>query len=209
MNQVVLICGYVQPRRIEALRRDRRETEIYFAQTLDELLPQIERAEVLASAGLPAEVAARANRLRWWHTWAAGPDQHLAALAGRPMVVTCSKGNGAIPLAEHALMLMLMVNRRSSRWAKAQAERRCGTWPAVTWLTWSTCQPVTRKRRTPNPLRRPALWGLRPAEGSRRRVRWLRAGPSGRAAAAESRELPRLPGADAHVCRRCGKGALL
>jgi phosphoglycerate dehydrogenase-like enzyme len=124
MSLVVLISGYVRPDRIEALRRDHRETEIFFGQTLDELLPQIDRAEVLASAGLDAAVAAQASRLRWWHTWAAGPDQHLAALAGRPVLVTCSKGNGAIPLAEHALMLMLMLNRQSSRWTIAQAERR-------------------------------------------------------------------------------------
>jgi phosphoglycerate dehydrogenase-like enzyme len=124
MNHVVLISGYVRPERIELLRRDHPEATIFFGQTLDDLLPEIDRAEVLASAGLPAEVFARANRLRWWHSWAAGPDQHLAALTGRSVLVTCSKGNGAIPLAEHALMLMLMLTRRSSRWASAQAERR-------------------------------------------------------------------------------------
>jgi phosphoglycerate dehydrogenase-like enzyme len=124
MSRVVLICGYVRPERIEELRREHRETAIFFGDSLDDVLPQVERAEVLASAGLPAEVAARAAGLRWWHTWAAGPDQHLAALAGRPVLVTCSKGNGAIPLAEHALMLMLMLSRQSSRWARAQAERR-------------------------------------------------------------------------------------
>lgn len=123
-NRVVLISGYVRPERIEALQRDHPEVAISFGQTLDDLLPQVDGAEVLASAGLPVEVAARANRLRWWHTWAAGPDQHLAVLAGRPVLVTCSKGNGAIPLAEHALMLMLMLSRQSSRWASAQAERR-------------------------------------------------------------------------------------
>jgi phosphoglycerate dehydrogenase-like enzyme len=124
MNRVVLVSGYVRPEQIEALGREHPEAAIIFGQTLDELLPLVDRAEVLASAGFPAEVAARADRLRWWHTWAAGPDQHLAALAGRPILVTCSKGNGAIPLAEHALMLMLMLSRRSGRWATAQAERR-------------------------------------------------------------------------------------
>ena len=38
--------------------------------------------------------------------------------------LTCSKGNGAIPLAEHAMMLMLMLNRDALRWLRAQQDRR-------------------------------------------------------------------------------------
>ncbi|MFZ0218287.1 MAG: D-2-hydroxyacid dehydrogenase, partial [Candidatus Dormiibacterota bacterium] len=40
------------------------------------------------------------------------------------VLVTSSKGNGAAPLAEHALMLMLMLNRQALRWVDAQREHR-------------------------------------------------------------------------------------
>ncbi len=67
----------------------------------------------------------KATRLRWIHSWAAGPNEQLyPALQGSRVLVTCSKGNGAIPLAEHAMMLMLMLNREAMRWMASQRERR-------------------------------------------------------------------------------------
>lgn len=44
--------------------------------------------------------------------------------AGAPVTVTSSAGNGAIPLAEQALMLMMMLGRQAPRWAAAQREHR-------------------------------------------------------------------------------------
>jgi len=41
-----------------------------------------------------------------------------------PVVLTSSTGNGAIPLAEHSMLLMLMLNRDVPRWMRAQAERK-------------------------------------------------------------------------------------
>ncbi len=64
-------------------------------------------------SGLPA--------LRWVHSGAAGVDGWLSA--GAPpehVVLTSAVGNGAIPLAEHALMLMLMLSRDAPRWFAAQ-----------------------------------------------------------------------------------------
>lgn len=59
----------------------------------------------------------RAKRLKWVHSWAAGPNTQLyPEFVSHPVVLTCSKGNGAIPLAEHAMMLMLMLNRNAYRW---------------------------------------------------------------------------------------------
>jgi phosphoglycerate dehydrogenase-like enzyme len=54
------------------------------------------------------------------------------------VLVTSCKGNGAIPLAEHAMMQMLMLNRDAMRWARAQAEHR---WDRVYHgeLTGLTC----------------------------------------------------------------------
>jgi len=64
-------------------------------------------------SGLPA--------LDWVHSGAAGVDGWLAP--GRlpdNVRLTCAVGNGAVPLAEHALMLMLMLSRQAPRWFAAQ-----------------------------------------------------------------------------------------
>lgn len=70
---------------------------------------------------VPSEVFGRATRLRWIHSWAAGPDHDLIPeLFDSPVVLTSSKGNGAIPLAEQVMLLMLMLNRDALRWVRAQ-----------------------------------------------------------------------------------------
>jgi phosphoglycerate dehydrogenase-like enzyme len=45
-------------------------------------------------------------------------------MVASPVVCTSCKGNGAIPLAEHAILLMLMLNRDAPRWLRAQAAHR-------------------------------------------------------------------------------------
>jgi len=83
-------------------------------------------ADVEAIAGtVKATHLARATRLKWVHSWAAGADNDLfPAMLDSPVVLTSSAGNGAIPLAEHSLLLMLMLNRDVPRWMRAQAERK-------------------------------------------------------------------------------------
>src|SRR5699024_6326172 len=59
--------------------------------------------------------------LAWVHSGAAGVDAWLTP--GRlpeGVQLTSAVGNGAIPLAEHALMLMLMLSRQAPRWLAAQ-----------------------------------------------------------------------------------------
>ncbi|MFB9375483.1 NAD(P)-dependent oxidoreductase [Kineococcus gynurae] len=73
--------------------------------------------------GVPGPARAWAGaELRWVHSWAAGVD----GLTGwrEATVVTSAKGNGAVPLAEHAMLLTLMLDRDAARWAAAQAGRR-------------------------------------------------------------------------------------
>jgi phosphoglycerate dehydrogenase-like enzyme len=81
-------------------------------------------AEVIAGEISP-ENFLRAGKLRWFHTWASGADPLLfPEMLDSSVVLTCSRGNGAFPLAEHAMMLMLMLNRNAPRWLRAQRERR-------------------------------------------------------------------------------------
>lgn len=59
--------------------------------------------------------------LEWVHSTAAGVDGWLTSSAlPERVTLTSAAGNGAIPLAEHALMLMLMLSRDAPRWARAQ-----------------------------------------------------------------------------------------
>ncbi|ONI74428.1 hydroxyacid dehydrogenase [Kribbella sp. ALI-6-A] len=74
---------------------------------------------------VPGDVLARAAKLRWVHSPAAGVDADLSPeMLASDVVLTSSVGNGAIPLAEHAMLLMLMLNRDVPRWMRAQAEHR-------------------------------------------------------------------------------------
>ncbi|MCI2419578.1 D-2-hydroxyacid dehydrogenase [Saccharopolyspora sp. K220] len=74
---------------------------------------------------VPPQVLAQAPRLRWVHSPAAGVDADLTnEMLASQVVLTSSAGNGAVPLAEHAMMLMLMLNRDATRWLRAQADAR-------------------------------------------------------------------------------------
>ena len=86
----------------------------------------IETAEVYAGHLVPERIAG-AQALRWNHLWSAGADADLSPemLAATHVALTTSAGNGAVPLAEHALMLMLMLDRDAPRWMAAQQSR---TW---------------------------------------------------------------------------------
>lgn len=112
--------------------------DVRFAADRAELLDQIEAAEVIFGH-VPAEALARAGRLKWVQSSAAGPNALLyPAMVASDVLVTSCKGNGAIPLAEHAMLLMLMLNRGALRWVRAQDERR---WERVyhAELTGLTC----------------------------------------------------------------------
>jgi len=67
----------------------------------------------------------RATRLTWLQSWAAGADAALyPEMIASPVVLTSAKGNGAIPLAEQAIWLMLTVTRNAARWLDAQHDHR-------------------------------------------------------------------------------------
>lgn len=72
----------------------------------------------------PLAVAAM-PRLTWQHSWAAGPDSYVTDdLRSSDVVLTSSVGNGAVPLAEHAMWLMLTLNRDALRWVDNQRAHR-------------------------------------------------------------------------------------
>lgn len=120
----VFVTGEVKDFQLEAMRAAAPDADVRYFDTRAALEEQIEEAEVVAG-NITAPALARAGKLRWVHSWAAGPDFLLyPEMLASPVVCTCSKGNGAIPLAEHAMMLMLMLNRDALGWVRNQAEHR-------------------------------------------------------------------------------------
>ncbi|MEQ3553225.1 D-2-hydroxyacid dehydrogenase [Pseudonocardia nematodicida] len=98
---------------------------VRFATSLEPADPGL--ADVVAVGGsVRGDVLAAAPRLRWVHSWAAGPDADLSPemRAAGHVVLTSSAGNGAIPLAEQAMLLMMMLDRDVPRWMRAQADHR-------------------------------------------------------------------------------------
>jgi phosphoglycerate dehydrogenase-like enzyme len=121
----VFLAGPLPDERVARIRKEAPPDVIieHFAD-LSEMHDRIEDADVVAG-NLPPEALKRATRLTWVHTWAAGPDSALyPEMVASPVVLTSSKGNGAIPLAEQAMMLMLMLNRDALRWIRAQQDHR-------------------------------------------------------------------------------------
>ncbi len=106
--------------KMAALRRAAPAATIRFFSDRQSLENGIAEADVVGG-DISAGALGAAKRLKWIHSWAAGPDSMLyPEMRSSEVPFTCSKGNGAIPLAEHAMMLMLMLNRNATRWIDAQ-----------------------------------------------------------------------------------------
>jgi phosphoglycerate dehydrogenase-like enzyme len=139
MNQspVVLISGPVTEAQLGQIRGAAPGADVRYFARQEDLEAQIEEAEIVAG-GLSAAALARAKKLQWVQSWAAGPDRLMyPEFVASSVLATSCKSNGAIPLAEHAVMLMLMLNRDMPRWMRAQAERRWDHWshPELNGLT--------------------------------------------------------------------------
>jgi len=93
------------------------EEEGYFAgdgarRVPDTLLEAIREAEVYCGFGIPREAFLAAERLRWFHSGAAGVGSSLfPEMRESDVTFTNSAGLHAEPLAEHALALMLHFAR--------------------------------------------------------------------------------------------------
>lgn len=117
---MIVVIGKESPGLVEAAG----ETEIRFAGSLDEVADVLDKVEAVVGR-VPPDVLVKAPRLRWVHSPSAGVDADLSAeMIASPVVLTSSAGNGGISLAEHSMLLMLMLSRDVPRWTRAQAEHR-------------------------------------------------------------------------------------
>lgn len=120
----VIVVGTHSEEQLAALRDAAPDAELIPVASVAEAGDMLPGAEIVAGS-VPRDLFTRANALKWVHTWAAGPNNDLyPEMLASDVVLTSSAGNGAIPLAEHAMMLALMLNRDYLRWARAQAEHR-------------------------------------------------------------------------------------
>lgn len=122
MSEVLVVAG--MPEAVAERVKAVAPVEVVTVDRVTSETPRLSEATAVAGH-LPGHLIDRAPRLRWVHSWAAGPDADLVPeLVAHPAQFTSSAGNGAIPLAEQAMMLMLQLNRDERRWARAQAGRR-------------------------------------------------------------------------------------
>ena len=123
-RDVIAVLATMSDADRERARAAAPDAELLFATKLTDVEDRLADLTGLAGA-LPAEALARTERLRWVHTWAAGPDAALyPEMIDSPVVLTSSVGNGAIPLAEQSMMFMIMLNRDARRWLRAQQDHR-------------------------------------------------------------------------------------
>jgi phosphoglycerate dehydrogenase-like enzyme len=117
---IIVVVGKESP----AVAEVAPEVDFRFVDTLSGADDVIEKMDAVIGRVSP-QVLARAKQLRWVHSPSAGVDVDLTPeMVASQVVLTSSAGNGGISLAEHAMLLMLMLNRDVPRWTRAQSERR-------------------------------------------------------------------------------------
>ncbi|GLQ55185.1 D-2-hydroxyacid dehydrogenase [Devosia nitrariae] len=120
----ILVSSDVDATRQAELRSIAPGADIVVAATPADITTHADEADIIAGF-VPPETLRKARLLKWVHSWAAGPDTQLyREFISHPAVLTSSAGNGAVPLAEHAMMLMLMLNRNALRWVDNQRARK-------------------------------------------------------------------------------------
>jgi phosphoglycerate dehydrogenase-like enzyme len=117
---IIVVVGKESP----LLREAAGPAEVRFVDSLDDASDVFGEMEAVIGR-VPPAVLAKAPRLRWVHSPSAGVDADLTPeILASSVVLTSSAGNGGISLAEHSLLLMLMLNRDVPRWMRAQADHR-------------------------------------------------------------------------------------
>lgn len=117
---MIVVVGKESPAYVEAAG----QVPVRFVDALDDASDVYGEMEGVVGR-VPPDLLAKAPRLRWVHSPSAGVDADLTPeMLASPVVLTSSAGNGGISLAEHSILLMLMLSRDVPRWMRAQAEHR-------------------------------------------------------------------------------------
>ncbi|MDQ7858800.1 MAG: D-2-hydroxyacid dehydrogenase [Armatimonadota bacterium] len=121
----VLVLARVDDRYLEMIRAVDPRVRVIAAADLDRAAAAAPQADAIVAWQIPSEVLARASRLRWIHTTAAGADGLIvpAVREGR-VVLTSSVGIHTVGLPEHVMALVLAFARRLHVAVRQQAARR-------------------------------------------------------------------------------------
>ena len=133
----IFMTGEVNAQQQAQIRAAVPAADVRYFDTQDEMEAEIELADIVAGP-ISSSALARARKLTWVQSWGAGTNQQLyPEMIASPVVLTSVAGNGAVAMAEHAVMLMLMLARDTPRWLRNQAEKRWERWfhPELTGLT--------------------------------------------------------------------------
>jgi len=118
----IIVTGPVSAADQDSIRTVARQHEVIFAPKLADAGTAVGKAVAIAGTLSGSDLQAATN-LEWVHSWAAGANSDLVPeMIASPVTLTSSVGNGAVPLAEHSMLLMMMLNRDVPRWAKAQEQ---------------------------------------------------------------------------------------
>ena len=91
----------------------------------DDFARALPDADVIVTGGLTDDELARAKRMRWFSSVAAGLDEIATpAFRARDVVITNASGVHGPNIAEHVLAMMLMFTRGMPRLMRAQLARR-------------------------------------------------------------------------------------
>lgn len=107
---------------LPAIRERAHGAEVVRCPNREQLAALVAEAEVIAGH-VPRNLFGRARSLRWIHAWSAGLNGALyPELIESDVVVTGASGNAAPAIAEHCLLLMLMLQQQSVRALKNQQD---------------------------------------------------------------------------------------
>jgi phosphoglycerate dehydrogenase-like enzyme len=117
---------FLSPESHEPMLRAHAGVETVLARTIEECEREVGQAEGAVVFGWrPADLLARAPRLRWLQLMTAGADELPRSILESPLAVCATKGPMAPPIAEHAVGLLLAVARGLPGYRDAQ---RAGEW---------------------------------------------------------------------------------
>jgi phosphoglycerate dehydrogenase-like enzyme len=109
---------------IERLRSDFPEHTFVRADSDEEVLARIPSADLVFGTRVTPGQLAAARRLRWIHSAAAGVGNMLfPGMIESPVVMTCSRGNSAVTIAEHVIAVTLVLFRQLPLAWRGQRER--------------------------------------------------------------------------------------
>ncbi|SEE23338.1 D-2-hydroxyacid dehydrogenase [Ruania alba] len=124
MPDLIIVTGELGETERDRARQAVGSHEVLFVPDLADVSAELGRAAVIVGPVGPDQLRAACS-LRWVHSWIAGPNSQLSEeMRASDVILTSSAGNGGVPLAEHAMMMMLMLDRDAPRWLRAQEERR-------------------------------------------------------------------------------------